>query len=86
MWFCAENGVINMKQVSYEYDIAVIGGGPAGIAAAVTAARAGKKVALFEKNSFLGGALAIGLSPLGFLAQDGRKCIAGFGEEFIERL
>lgn len=75
-----------MKHVSYEYDIAVIGGGPAGLAAAITAARAGKKVALFERNSFLGGALAIGLSPLGFLAQDGRKCIAGFGEEFIHRL
>jgi phytoene dehydrogenase-like protein len=46
----------------------------------------GKKVALFEKNSFLGGAMAIGLSPLGFLAQNGEKCIAGFGEEFIEKL
>jgi len=75
-----------MKHLSYNYDIAVIGGGPAGIAAAITAARAGKKVALFEKNSFLGGSMAIGLSPLGFLAQDGRQCIAGFGEEFIRRL
>lgn len=75
-----------MNHLAYEYDIAVIGGGPAGIAAAVTAARAGKKVVLFERNSFLGGSFAIGLSPLGFLAQDGRKCIAGFGEEFISRL
>lgn len=75
-----------MKHLSYSYDIAVIGGGPAGIAAAVTAARAGRKVALFERGSFLGGAMAIGLSPLGFLAQDGRQCIAGFGQEFISRL
>ena len=75
-----------MKYLSYQYDIAVIGGGPSGIAAAVTAARMGRKVVLFEKNSFLGGAMAIGLSPLGFLAQDGRQCIAGFGEEFISRL
>ncbi len=75
-----------MKHISYKYDIAVIGAGPAGLAAAVCAAREGKKVALFEKNNFLGGALAIGLSPLGFLAQDGRKCIAGFGEELVEKL
>ena len=75
-----------MKHLSYSYDIAVIGGGPAGVAAAVTAARAGKKVALFEQNSFLGGAMAIGLSPLGFLDQKGRQCIAGFGQEFISRL
>lgn len=74
------------RKIEEEYDIAVIGGGPAGIAAAVTAARSGKKVVLFEKNSFLGGAMAIGLSPLGFLAQNGEKCIAGFGEEFIKKL
>ena len=47
-----------MKQLHYEYDIAVVGGGPAGIAAAITAARSGKKVILLEQNSFLGGALA----------------------------
>lgn len=75
-----------MKRLSYEYDVAVIGGGPAGIAAAITAARAGKKVILFERSSFLGGALAIGLSPLGFLDQAGNQCIAGFGQEFISRL
>lgn len=75
-----------MKHLYYDYDIAVVGGGPAGLAAAITAARSGKKVILLEQNSFLGGAMAIGLSPLGFLAQDGRKCIAGFGEEFINRL
>ena len=75
-----------MKKLFCEYDIAVIGGGPAGLASAITAAREGKKVALFEKSGFLGGAMAIGLSPLGFLAQDGRQCVAGFGEEFINRL
>ena len=75
-----------MKRESYTCDIAVIGAGPAGIAAAITAARMGKHVILLEKNSFLGGSLALGLSPLGFLAQDGRQCIAGFGDEFIQRL
>ena len=75
-----------MNAFQLNYDIAVIGGGPAGLACAITAARSGKRVALFEKNSFLGGAMAIGLSPLGFLAQDGRQCVAGFGEEFVARL
>ena len=75
-----------MKRESYTYDVAVIGAGPAGIAAAISAARMGSRVVLLEKNSFLGGSMAIGLSPLGFLAQDGRQCIAGFGEEFIQRL
>lgn len=36
------------------YDIAIIGGGPAGMTAAIYAARADKKVILFEKN-ILGG-------------------------------
>jgi sarcosine oxidase subunit alpha len=36
-------------------DLAVIGGGPAGMQAAVTAAQAGARVALFDENSQLGG-------------------------------
>ena len=75
-----------MKKLSYEYDVAVVGGGPAGLSASINAAREGKKVILLERSSFLGGAMAIGLSPLGFLDQAGEKCIAGFGEEFIEKL
>lgn len=35
-----------------KYDIAVIGGGPAGIAAAITAATKGRKVVLFEAHGF----------------------------------
>jgi hypothetical protein len=38
-----------------EYDIAVLGGGPAGIAAAVAAARAGRHTLLVERYGFLGG-------------------------------
>jgi hypothetical protein len=38
-----------------EYDIAVLGGGPAGIAAAVAAARAGRRTLLVERYGFLGG-------------------------------
>jgi hypothetical protein len=38
-----------------EYDVAVLGGGPAGIAAAVAAARAGRRTLLIERYGFLGG-------------------------------
>jgi len=38
-----------------EYDVVVLGGGPAGIAAAVAAARAGRTTLLVERYGFLGG-------------------------------
>jgi hypothetical protein len=38
-----------------EFDVIVLGGGPAGIAAAVAAARAGQTVLLIERYGFLGG-------------------------------
>src|ERR1700709_2757948 len=38
-----------------EYDVPVLGGGPPGIAAAVAAARAGRRTLLVERYGFLGG-------------------------------
>jgi hypothetical protein len=38
-----------------EYEVAVLGGGPSGIAAAVAAARAGRRTLLIERYGFLGG-------------------------------
>ncbi|NNU42763.1 FAD-dependent oxidoreductase [Ramlibacter sp. B156] len=38
-----------------EYEVVVLGGGPAGMAAAVVAARAGRKTLLVERYGFLGG-------------------------------
>jgi len=40
--------------VAYEADIAVVGGGPAGVAAAVMAARQGARVVLLEAESCFG--------------------------------
>jgi NADPH-dependent 2,4-dienoyl-CoA reductase/sulfur reductase-like enzyme len=42
-------------------DVLVIGGGPSGIAAAVSAARLGKKVLLADNNGYLGGLATAGL-------------------------
>ena len=41
--------------VKNEYDVAVCGGGFAGISAALAAARCGSRVILFEKQYMLGG-------------------------------
>ena len=54
-----------MEQI--KKDVVVIGGGPGGLAAAVTAARAGAKVLLVERNGYLGGQLGSGLPFLAFL-------------------
>ncbi len=42
-------------QVKEETDVLIVGGGPAGLGAAVAAARQGSKVILLEKRGFLGG-------------------------------
>jgi flavin-dependent dehydrogenase len=46
-----------------EYEVVVLGGGPAGIAAALAAGRRGRSTLLVERYGFLGGAgTAAGLS------------------------
>ena len=45
------------------FDLAVIGGGPAGYSAAITAAKSGLKTALIEKNEFGGVCLNRGCIP-----------------------
>lgn len=67
-------------------DILVVGGGPAGIIAALAAADDGMKVALIENRSFLGGNMTIGLPILGFLGQKKNQIIKGLPQKFIDRL
>ena len=61
---CPENPTLPAKSIEEparkiplygEYDVAVLGGGPAGIAAAAAAARAGRRTLLIERYGFLGG-------------------------------
>lgn len=47
-------------KVRKEYDVLVAGAGPAGICAAVAAAREGVTVALIERYGVLGGNLTVG--------------------------
>ena len=71
------------KTVSY--DIAVAGGGVAGVAAAVEASRCGKKVALIEKATQLGGLATIGLINFFVPMCNGRgvQIIKGMADEFL---
>ncbi len=71
-----------------EVDVLVVGGGTAGVAAAVAAARAGAKVALAERYGSLGGLATGGLIVLLLTLDDGRgrQVIAGLCQELTERL
>ena len=74
------------RMISKEYEVAVIGGGPGGIPAAIAAARRGRKTVLVERNAFLGGAATSGLGILGYIDRQGNKALGGIAQEFIDRL
>lgn len=62
-------------------DVIVCGGGPAGVTAAIVAARAGAKVRLFEAHGALGGVWTNSL--LGYLLDFDKP---GFNQELVRRL
>lgn len=69
-------------------DVLVVGGGPAGICAAVSAARNGAKVILMERYGYLGGMATGGYVLLLDCLCDGKGdlVIKGLVEEMIQRL
>ncbi|MFN8391092.1 MAG: FAD-dependent oxidoreductase [Bdellovibrionota bacterium] len=72
-------------------DVLVLGGGMAGIAAAVTAARAGASVALLERYGFLGGmassALVGTICGAYYRSQKAAKLgVTGFPRELLEKI
>ncbi len=65
------------------FDVLVYGGTPAGIAAAITAAREGAHVLLIEPGSHVGGMITSGLCA----TDTGNSyCIGGISREFFERV
>lgn len=74
-----------------EYDVVVLGGGPAGMAAAVAAARAGRKTILVERYGFLGGmGTAAGVTNFcGLHANvqgDIRQVVHGVADDLLQRI
>lgn len=74
-------------EVRYDVDVFVAGGGPAGVAAAVSAARLGKKVLLAESFPAFGGAAVTMLVPAFMTFTDGEHFLAaGIGKEVYDRI
>lgn len=74
-------------ELRHNVDVFVAGGGPAGCAAAISAARLGAHVFLAESQNCLGGQGTAGLVPAFMQFGDGDNFLAaGLGKEFLERL
>lgn len=70
-------------------DVLVIGGGPAGIAAAIAAARSGARTLLVERYGFLGGnatASLVGPFMTAFSADGSVQVVRGVFEELVRRM
>jgi hypothetical protein len=78
-------------EIAGEYDVIVVGGGPAGLAAAIASARNSVKTLLIERFGFLGGTATASLmiNINGFRNQvepDGLQAVKGIAEEIIREM
>ncbi|MEW5717333.1 MAG: FAD-dependent oxidoreductase [Chloroflexota bacterium] len=71
-----------------DYDVVIAGGGPAGITAAIAAARNGAKTLLIERYGFLGGqsSAALVYPWMSFHDPQGNQVIQGIAQEIVARL
>ena len=74
----------NLKKSKIDTDVIVIGGGTAGVIAAIQVAREGVRTTLIENNSQLGGTTTTGgVSFPGIFHAWGKQIIAGIGWELV---
>ncbi len=74
--------------VIHQTQVVVVGAGPAGVAAAIAARRAGARVTLVERYGHFGGLWTGGLVVLviGHIVAGGKQVCLGLGEEMMRRL
>lgn len=79
-----------MKMEKHQYDVVVVGGGAAGVAAALGATRQGARTLLVERYGFLGGAAtnSLVLTYCGFYVagEHATRAIGGVGWELLQEL
>jgi len=75
-------------QVLHQTEVLVVGGGPAGLAAAIAAGRQGAKVDLIERHGYVGGmatgGLVLMLDRMG--SDEGDQVVRGFAQEVVDHL
>jgi hypothetical protein len=74
--------------VLHQTDVLVVGGGAAGVVAAIAAKRAGAEVTIVERYGHFGGLWSGGLVlvVLGHIIKGGKQVCLGIGEEMMQRL
>lgn len=76
--------------IKYDSDVLVLGGGPAGIAAALAAAREGAQVTLIEGQACLGGMATSGqvyaFAPFNYNDPEGKPLIRGIALDVLDQL
>jgi hypothetical protein len=72
--------------VLHQAEVLVAGGGPAGLAAAVAAARAGARTLLVDRYGCLGGVITqVGVDTIAWYRHEGTVDLEGIGREFEQR-
>jgi hypothetical protein len=70
----------------FSYDVAVIGGGVTGVAAAIAAARQGASTILLEPRPFVGGNATTGLCIHNYISRYGKQVVFGLAQEIVDEL